>query len=67
MLAFAALEGFFNDLLTVGPPRHRPIPVNPDKLRAEGVKIRVKIFTNDWSFRTVTPGFTSWSRPRWRT
>lgn len=67
MLTFAALEGFFNDVLTEEPPRSRPLPVNPDKLRAEGAKMRVKIFTNDWGIRTVTPGVMSWSRPRWRT
>ena len=67
MLVFAALEGFFNDALTVGPPRNRPIPVNPDKLRVEGDRFPVKIFTNDWGVRTVTPGLASWSRPRWRT
>lgn len=66
-MVFAALEGFFNDALTVGPPRNRPIPVSPDKLRSEGDKIDVKIFTNDWGVRTVTPGRASWSRPRCRT
>lgn len=67
MLVFAALEGFFNEALTVGRPRNRPIPVNPDKLRTEAEKIQVKIFTNDWGVRTITPGIMPWSRPRWRT
>ncbi|MDR2323276.1 MAG: hypothetical protein LBE60_16700 [Microbacterium sp.] len=66
-MVFAALEGFFNDALTIGPSRTRTLPVSPDKLRAAGDKLQVKIFTNDWGVRTVTPGRASWSRPRWRT
>jgi hypothetical protein len=65
-MAYAAIEGFFNDALITGSPRSRPIPLSPDKLRAEADKGDVKIFTNEWGVRTVTPGLFHWSRARWR-
>jgi hypothetical protein len=65
-MAYAAIEGFFNDALTAGSPRNRPIPLSPDKLRAEGNNRQVRIFTNEWGVRTVTPGHFHWSRARWR-
>lgn len=65
--AYAAIESFFNHVLTEGQPRPKVIPLNPDKLRNEARQHDVRVFTNDWGVRTVTPGHFPWSRPRWRT
>lgn len=67
VMAYAGIEWFFNDALAGDSPRNRrPIPLHPDRLRAEAEKQQVKLFANNWGVRTVTPGHFAWSRPRWR-
>ncbi|WP_285249270.1 hypothetical protein [Pseudarthrobacter sp. efr-133-R2A-89] len=63
---YAAVEGFFNEALSLGSDRTRHLPLNPDKLRQAGQRAGVQLFTNEWGIRTRTPGRTGSSRSRWR-
>lgn len=63
-MAYAALEGFFNDVLRE-PSNPRALPLNPDKLRRAGERDGVRLFTNDWGVRTRTQIPSGGKRSRW--
>lgn len=51
MMAYGAIEAFFNDILR-GSDETRVIPLNSGKLHDAGVKQDVRLFTSDWAVRT---------------
>ncbi|KAF2412534.1 hypothetical protein B1729_14575 [Microbacterium sp. B35-04] len=63
-MTYAALEGFFNDVLR-DPSSARALPLNPDKLRSAGERYGVRLFTNDWGVRTRIQIPVGGSRSRW--
>lgn len=66
-MTYASIEAFFNDLLRDSVSSSRTFPLSPDKLRAAGEKLSVKLFTDKWGVRTRATGPQAGNRPRWTT
>ncbi|GAB2663661.1 hypothetical protein GCM10027169_27540 [Gordonia jinhuaensis] len=68
LLTYAAAEGFFNGALGRALEQSRPMPLNPDKIRATAAERHsVNLFTKDWGVRTRTMSGERGNRSEWET